>query len=209
MAKKKFPIVVAGPGVAAYSYVNEPDTKGVYADNKYKVTMLLDNDVDLTGAIAKCHAAAELEWGKVPEDLKLPFADGNEKRDKDGNPKTDYADKIVFTAKSKFAPSMVDAKRAELPDTVWPMSGDVVKVSFACFPYVKTETEVEKINGKKVKREVQVYGVSAQLRAVQLLEKRSGFGNSGNDFDVEDDYDGVEAPATKDSANGDDDVDDF
>jgi hypothetical protein len=202
--KKQYIKVVIGPGVAAYSWLQKPDTGHKYSDNKYKVTVVTDGDYDTSDLEAKAKEAAKLHWGKVPEDLKLfivngdDVADNAKNKDKD---KEEFRGKLLFTAKSKFQPGFVDAKRNELPEGVEVKAGDLIKVSALLYPYEQEDEMIEKVGNKKVKTKVTTYGISLQLRNVQLLEKRNNGGSAADDFDNEDGYEGAAAD-DNDSSKG-------
>ena len=203
-AKKAKLIAVSDKGTAAYSFLKEPDTKGKFATNKYKVTIVLDGDTDMSSVEAKAKEAAEAKWGEVPDDLVMPWRDGDESKDED------LHGKITITATSKFQPTLIDSKRNQLPEGVWPFSGDIIKISFGMYAYEKTENVMETVNGKKKKVKVTVYGISPQLRGVQLLEKRAGGGDASNDFEDEDGYEADDTGRDDSDEDGSgDDVDDF
>jgi hypothetical protein len=201
--KKKLPKVATPEGVAAYAWVNKPDSGNEYSDDKYKVTLLLDEEAESTeNFVAKITAQAkELaaeEWGKCPKDLQLPFRDGNEIADEKED-KEDFRGMVVFTLKSKYQPGVVDAKKKSLPAKAV-MSGDLIRASALLVPYKTTETVVE--NGKKKK--ATVHGVTFRLRNIQLLEKRNMGGGAAGDFDEMDEYESV---ADSYQEGGDEDVD--
>lgn len=78
---------------------------------KYSVTMLFDKKTDLTALKRIVAAAAKERFGakeKWPKNLRLPFADGNEKQ-YDG-----YKDTIVVRASSKLRPQIVDKNLDEI-----------------------------------------------------------------------------------------------
>lgn len=188
--KKKLPKVATPEGVAAYAWINKPDSGNEYSDDKYKVTLLIDEEAESTEQfVAKITAQAkELaaeEWGKCPKDLQLPFRDGNEIADEKED-KEDFRGMVVFTLKSKYQPGVVDAKKKSLPAKAV-MSGDLIRASALLVPYKTTETVVE--NGKKKK--VTVHGVTFRLRNIQLLEKRNMGGGAAGDFDEMDEYESV------------------
>ncbi len=192
MAYKKYPTLVTPAGVAAYAWFSKTDTGHKFSDDKYKVTLVLDpKEPGVKDAIKamtdKAKAVFKEEHGGLPKDIKLPFVDGNTKKDADGNQKEEFAGKVLMTIKSKFQPGFFDTKRKELPDGVFPMSGDLVKVSASYFPYEK--------------------GVSLQLRNVQLIDKRNSGTDGAGDFD---DEEGYEVPGdTAEGTTGDDDTSDF
>ena len=130
-------------------------------------------------AIARINTAVEdaaiAEWGKLPKVYRSPIKSGDDIADeKEG--KEDLRGKYVLTAKSKFQPGMVDAKRQELPADVFVNSGDIIRLSGVLIPYTA--------GGMK--------GIAIQLRNVQLLEQRASTGG-GDEFD---DVAGYDAPLT-------------
>lgn len=200
--QKKVVKVVSPRGVVAYGYIHRPDSGGQFSDNKYKLDLVCDPDApELKEIEKKCKQAAKEKWGKVPADLKLPFIDGDEREQEE------FHGKVILRPKSKFMPTVVDAKRQELPEGVKVFSGDVVKFSAVLYPYEKPETVIEKVNGKKVKRKETIYGVSLQLRGVQLLEKRavSSYGDAADDFEDEDGFDAAEGYRSDDDDSFDED----
>ena len=168
MAKANIVKIVSPPCGSAYAWLSKPDEGQEYSDGKYKVTLLLDKDSKETQSFikeldAKCDEAAQEKWNGMPKKLSYPYKDGDEKDNED------FAGKWMLTAKTKFKPGTFDcsAPPTPLPEGSEPASGDLIKASFSLFCY---ET-----GGKK--------GVSAQLRNVQLIEKRNLSSSSMSDFD--------------------------
>ena len=160
MAKRPTKIVVSPPATAAYAWLNTPDEGQQYSDGKYKVTLCLKKgDPTVETFIAQMsefsNDLAEKEFGSVPKVLRMPHKDGDE------NKKEEFHGHWTITCKSKYQPGFIDDTKKPLPDGMVPMSGDLVRASFALNPY---ET-----GGNK--------GVSGQLRNVMLCDKR----NAGND----------------------------
>lgn len=162
MAKQKFPVVVSPTGVAAFSYLSKPDTEGKYADNKFKVTLVLDGDANVDAIKKACLEAARIEWGpKINmKQVRMPITDGDTKG------KEEFEGKLLLVAKSKYQPTLVDRKREALAEGVNIFTGDMIKISGCCIPYTAS--------GQK--------GVTVQLRAVMLVEKRATAGNAAGDF---------------------------
>lgn len=115
---KKVPFV-SPLGVARYPHITTPDSTGKYADNKYKVQVLIPKKeaeplVQQLKALAK-----ELKVDK------LPF-----KEDKDD------PSMLVFMAKSKFKPLIFDAKRNEVKKVDLRVgAGSKLRVGGIVFPY--------------------------------------------------------------------------
>lgn len=195
--KKKFPKVVTPAGTAAYAWLKNPDSGKKFSDDKYKVTLVIDeDDAGIEALREKFIEAARIEWGKDVDvdELQMPLVTKD---------KEEFAGKVLIVAKSQFQPGFVDASKAKLADGVFPMSGDLIKLSAIAFPYEKTEKV--KIKGKLVNDTVR--GITLRLRGVQLLEKRSGGGSDvADDFDEEEGY---ESPASGGTAGGEDDDGDF
>ena len=203
--EKKFTIQKVTPkAIAAYAWVDNPDTGNQYSDDKFKVTLVFEPDtIDELRAAAQ-EVAEKGHPGVSPDDITMPFKDGNDKADKN----EEFAGKILITAKSKFKPQTMDAKRKALPKSVKIFSGDIVKALIVFLPYESTE----KVRNEKTKKleTVKSYGVTAQLKALQLIEKRNGGGDASSAFDDEEgfeaeeglDQDGSDA-AGKDDGSGD------
>jgi hypothetical protein len=167
MSKKQFEKVVSPVVTAAYAWLSKPDEGQQYSDGKYKVTLVLDKDDDVTQTFIdqlteKSDAAATAEWGKVPKNLRYPFVDG------DDGEKEEFTGKFKITAKSKFKPGCVDSAKSALPEGQEPRSGDLIRASLVLIPYKASGTP----------------GVTCQLRNIQLVEKRNGGSGGGDDFDI-------------------------
>ena len=173
---------------AAYAWLSRPDEGQEYSDGKFKVTMLLDKaDKEVKHFIGSLkdtsdEIAAE-KFGGTPKNLNYCIKDGDEKD------KEDFAGMWMIVAKTKYRPGMVDCAEppASLVEGSEPASGDLIRASFGLIAY--------EAGGRK--------GVAAQLRNVQLVEKRNNT-SSTNDFAS------VEGGFTTSTATGDtEDDDDF
>lgn len=184
MAKKQVKVVVSPEATAAYAWLSRPDEGQEYSDGKYKVTLVLDKgDKDVEAFIkdisAKAEEALEQEFTKVPKNARMPFKDG------DDTDKEEFEGKYLIVAKTKFQPGFVDSAKQPLDEETFPMSGDVIRASFALIPY--------KAGG--------AIGVTSQLRNVMLIDKR----NNGSGFDDFDDIEGT-TPQTKETNDEDFDI---
>lgn len=204
--KKPMRKITTARCIAAYAYVNEPDTEGKFADGKFKITMKFEKDQDISALETAIDEVAIETFPEIdPSDIKKPLKDGDESE------KDDYHGFITVTAKTKDRPKLIDAKRNPLPSKIKIFSGDVVKVAVTVMGYESTEKVVEKVNGKRVEKTEKVYGVTLYLDAVQLLEKNNGTGgNAASRFADEDGFDGSEHEGsdedqTDESAGSDDD----
>lgn len=172
--KEKAEILVAPAGIASYSYLNEPDTKGKFADDKYKVTVLYPkenaeekhpslNQEAIDAYIEKINALHKAAGGRKGGD-KDPVKDGDKKDNEE------YHGYWMLRYKTGYPPALVDTKRKALPDNVKVYSGDIIKVSFDKHTYD---------DGLSLSR----------LRAVMLIDKRNT-GNGGAGVAAFDDEDG-------------------
>lgn len=100
MAKQKNARVVTPPAVAAYAWLSKPDEGKQYSDGKFKVTLVFDEDTDLSELEKVCLEEAAAKWPKIkPADVKLPFQDGDDKG------KEEFKGKTLATLKSKYKPA--------------------------------------------------------------------------------------------------------
>lgn len=184
--KRVYVPYVSGVGTFAYSYFHKADTGQKFSNNKFKGDVILDGDFDMTSANAKALAAAKEEFPDVDFDtveLKLPWKSG------DGHKNEEFHGKTIFHAASKDKPKLVDSKKKALPAKVLVKSGDRGRFVTSLSPWTKTEEVTVKENGKTMKVKETVYGVTAYLNVVQLIEKRNG----GSGLDLLDDIDGFDA----------------
>jgi hypothetical protein len=179
MAQKQPKVRIVTPvGTAAYAYINKADTEGQYATNKFKLTVVLDGDTDMSAIKTKIVDFVLAVYPEAdPEEIKLPF------QNKPDHKVEEFRDKILFAATSKHKPLAVDTKRQKLPKGVTVFSGDEVRAVGTLYAYKKTEKVRE---GKKMV-DVIVYGASLQLSTVQLVRKNAG---GGGGLDMLDDLDG-------------------
>lgn len=164
MPNVKAETVVSPAGTAAYSWLLKPDT--AFQQNKYKVTLLLDKTDKENQKFAKKINSAHKKFQINGSTTPSPIRDGD-----DGD-KEDFKGNYFFTAKTKYQPKMVDTNRVELTEKNAPMSGDLIRVAMRLAPYESGNNS----------------GVSLQLTAVQLIDKR----NSG-DLSIFDDISGFVA----------------
>lgn len=196
MAKSKKVLLVTPPGTAAYAWFHKPDSGHQYSNNKYKGTLVLPGDTDMSDIEAKAKAVLAEAYPKADVDTAGMFFKSG-----DNHKNEEFRGTILLNASSKFAPQIVDAKRKPLPKGVEARSGDEVRFVLSLFPYESTEKVRE--GGKTVT--VTVYGVSAQLQVVQVITKNSG-GGGVNMLDEIDGFDASEDGGW--SAGADDDTDD-
>jgi hypothetical protein len=188
MAKPiKFPFVVSPRAMAAFTWLDKPDT--AFNDSKYKVTLAFDKD-DI--------GPAQIEYGKksvsgdeffdylrdiaaehgvpsVPDKKGFPVKDGDKMTDKDGNPREAFVNKWVIQLKSKYKPDLVDTQGQRLPASVSILNGDIIRALVV--PSVNTE------NGF----------LTLYLNKVCLVDKRADY--AGADASVFGEDDGYVVPA--------------
>ena len=178
MAKRPQVSAVTPAATAAYAWLQKPDEGQEYSDGKYKVTILLPkDDEDTKEFIAKMTPQVEdlaiKEFGKLPNNFKYPWKDG------DDTEKDDFKDHWMMVAKSKYLPGYVDAAKKPVAVEDAPMSGDVIRLAVGFGAY--------SAGGEK--------GVSAILRNVMLVERRNKSGDAFAEIeavesaDAEDDFD--------------------
>lgn len=139
-------------GVAIYPHVTKPDTVGKFADGKYKLQIEVSKE-----DLAKFKADFTAKVGNLQKGHKLPW------REKDG--------KLIITAKSKYAPLVLDTKKQplELEDGEYLSGGSVVRAL----------VEIGTYTG----------GYNLYLKKVQVKDLVTGSAGGGgfDDFDMGDD----------------------
>lgn len=190
--REALPMLISPSGVASFAHLSKPDTEGKYADGKYKVKLKLAKagrpDQEKVDAfiehLNELHATAR---GKKKTDS--PVHDGD---DKEYEGDHGY---WLINFKSKYQPDMRDSKKNKLPKDVEVKGGDIIRVAFVALPYEE---------GKNA-------GISTQLQAVMLIEKRvGGAGNGGDAFEEEEEgyvADAADESEDDDAPAGDDDGD--
>jgi hypothetical protein len=91
-------------GAAKYPHISSPDTKGKYADNKYKtkLVMSLEDPEAVAFMVAIDEAATDIH-GKAGAKLYKPYVADEE------------SGEITFIFKTNFAPAIFDASNNEAP----------------------------------------------------------------------------------------------
>jgi len=171
MAKGKLPILITPRSNAAYSWLAKKDTK-FDKEGTYKVTCVIDKEnpgpgrtnfgnTEVSGedwiagllALCKEHGVAS----KVGAE-GCPIKDGDDLKDKEGNPKPEFAGKYLITFKTGYTPSLIDTKGNALPSSVPIYSGDIIKVAF--------QPQVREVKGTSY--------MSTYIHKVMLIEKTTG-----------------------------------
>jgi hypothetical protein len=200
MADKRLPREVSVEGTAAYAWFNKKDTKFAKGgeEGKYKGTLVVQKAklADLKAGVpdkaGKIVWVSGTEWIEHIQDLHskavdsvakyCPVKDGDKPRGKKKEIKEEFKDCLTIDFKSKYKPQMVDAKKKDLPEGIWAASGDLIRISYRPVLYEG--------------------GVSLQMNAVQVLEKRAR-GGGADLFDEEEGYEAPDQADTPFSGDGD------
>jgi DNA-directed RNA polymerase len=149
-------------GTLRYPKVSAPDTKGEYADNKFKTDIVFsDADYAIVEKAIKEAAAKLLPDVKNP---KLPLHTWDEGSG--------------IRLKSQYRPVVFDTKNAKLPETVLIGGGTIARIASAIFAYKKGgNTGISLRLGKvQVKELVEYQGGDASP-----FEETEGFVSEGGE----------------------------
>ena len=169
-------------GMVRFSYVNIFNARSFDAsqDEKYSMCIIIDKkDKDTIKAIKTAIENAKADgknskWnGKVPNNLKLPLRDGEEREDE----AEEYQGMMFLNASSKTKPGIIDRNKNEILDSSEVYSGCYGRVSLNFYPFNS--------NGNK--------GIAVGLNNVQMLKDGEPLGaarqSAEADFDDLDDED--------------------
>lgn len=165
MAKQESIPFVTPWFVARFPKISKPDTKGKYADGKFKTDgLLVDDDY---AAVEKVLKDAGKKFWPDADVVTLPlktFYDNAE------NKKAKKAAGKGITLKSKYRPAVFDSKKKKLPENVAIGGGSVIRVASAIFPWSKTDKVKVKDpkTGEVTIEEGTEYGVSLRLGDIQV-----------------------------------------
>ena len=192
MAKFKYSRFTSPKGIFKFTWLNKPDEgyNGADAANpKYKTTLLIDDTKEnrewVEMVLERTREEAKASGVKLKKGWHSPFKLPEDQDEEDFVPQEgkdkpkydeDFRGKIFFESKSAFKPGLIDAVKVELPDTIFPMAGDVGRVRIQLNPYV---------NGANT-------GLNLRLATAQLIEKNTSFkkGVDSDGFDEEEGYEG-------------------
>lgn len=166
-------------GTAQYPHISSPDTKGKYADNKFKTKLTLPLGDPAAQAFIQQIEAAATELGKSGKKDYRPYVE-----DEDANT-------VTFTFKSQYQPSVFDSRNKPIPSSVRIGGGSVLRLMGVFMPY-----------GEGTKA-----GITAQINQVQV-KALNGPGVSAFDevddgyAQDEDDHGEPNEPSTSDGTNG-------
>lgn len=160
---------VSGIGTFVYPKIVKPDTKGQFANGKYKTDFVL-KDKKAADELFKTVVAAAKEL--VGEEFTEKYASGLPvKKNKAGKMIRDEDGNIVFKFSSAKKPMIVDAKRKKLPDGVDVRGGSQGRISYTLTNYDD--------------------GISLWLDAVQIVDLVAG-SPGAKAFDETDGFDSSE-----------------
>jgi hypothetical protein len=128
-------------GVARYPHISSPDSKGKYADDKFKVKLVLPlGDPAAQSFIQSIKDAATALHGAKGLKLYMPFVEDEE------------ANEAVFILKTKFAPAIFDGK-GKPAKGVQVGAGSVIRLMGNIVPYDKgvtaqfNQVQIKELNG--------------------------------------------------------------
>ena len=135
---------------------------------KYQVTALFPATTDISALKAFAKAVAVLKWGdKLPGKLSLPWHNGNDKLDSEGNIRAGYKDTVWIRFTSKKQPVVVDINKQEILTENEIYGGCWARASVSCYAYDKA--------GNK--------GVAFGLLSLQKLKDDEPFGGAHSNPD--------------------------
>ena len=131
-------------------------------EEKFSTMLIFPEGWDSSALEAVMEAALIKKFGSVPAKWVNPIKDGNEKLDKDGNVRAEFANRKYITCKAKAtdAPTVVDKEVQPILDPKEVYGGAEARISVNPFAY--------EYMGKK--------GVSLYLKAVQTTGAGEPFG---------------------------------
>lgn len=174
------------------SYPNCHKAKAMEEDGepKFGLTMLFDEDTNLSAMKKAAKAAIEEKWGdKPPKKLRMPFRIGNDEKPDDEN----YEDKIFISASSKKKPQVVDGDMEPVSEEDF-YAGCYARCTVIAFAY--------EVKGNK--------GVAFALQNVQKLEEGEALSKkrSAEDDFADDDHKDSKKSKKKSKKKDDEDEDD-
>lgn len=170
MANIKNRPVALPKGTLIYPKIAKPDTGHKYSTGKYQTYIGFEDASAIDKMEEVISEMIEEKWGDTvdPTEVKRPYTLAE-----DQDPEKELFEGLTTVkASSKYKPTVVDAKKRKVPKSVRPGGGDVCVVAVMLSPYESTEKVKQ---GKKTVTET-VYGITARLNVVQIIEKTSGSG---------------------------------
>jgi len=181
---------------ARYPKISEPDTKGKFADGKFKTDAILE-DTDYVAVEKTLNAAAKKLWPDadvVTMPLKTFYANAEDKKAK-------KAEGRGLVLKSKYRSAVFDSKKKALPEGVKIGGGSIIRVASAIFPWSKAEkVKIKGADGKFTVEESVEYGISLRLGDVQV-RKLVEFQAQGDGSAFDEDEGGFEYEGNADAGD--------
>ncbi len=165
-------------------------------NGKYSLTMIFPPEADLKDLKKMVVDCIRGEWGekyKIAQ-LTLPFKDGNNKTNDEGEVYPEFADATYCDANTKFVPTVLDGTRGKRQIPTADVESEVYAGCY-CIAQIAAyawEYKEEKSN-KVIKR-----GVSFQLENLMKYKDGERLGGGGKRFSAEDAFAGVEVDASAD-----------
>jgi hypothetical protein len=186
-SKKKTETIkfVSPLGEFRWPKISQPDTKGKYADGKFKTAHIPNGDDGHKRMVTMLEDAAKKLLGDNAKDCTMPI---REFKNKD----TGEVEEVGFNYKSKYRPAVFDAKKKKLPEGVTIGNGSEGRIVGVIFPWSKTT----KVKGKNIEE----HGISIRLGDVQITKLQEG-GSQGTGADFDDDVEGYEYDGSADDAD--------
>lgn len=182
---------------ARFPKISEPDTKGKYADGKFKTDGVL-SDTDYAVVERILNAEAKKFWPDA-DVVVLPLQTFYKSADDKKAKKND--DGRGFRLKSKYRSAVFDSKKKALPEGVKIGGGSIIRVASAIFPWSKAEkVKVKGADGKFTVEESIEYGISLRLGDVQV-RKLVEFQAQGDGSAFDEDEGGFEYEGTADAGD--------
>lgn len=176
--------ILSPVGRICWPNLTQPDKNG-----KYGLTMIFEKGTDLKALKAMVGECIREEWnGRFkPEQLELPFKDGNKKVDDNGDVRPEYVDATLVTVGTKFALSTVlDPRKKAIPTAQ--LDAEVYPGCY-CIAQVNAYAWEYKEGNKVMKR-----GVSLGLMNLMKVREGERLGG-GKRYDAEDAFADVTAAA--------------
>ena len=171
---------VTPTGKVSFPNVFKPQLNKLNQKNEYSLDLLFSKADDLSGMRGVIDLAIEDKWGdKKPKNLVLPFKDGNDKLDKEGNQRLEYKDTIHIRFKNESKPGLVDRNKDEIIDAKEFYGGCFARVHYSAYAYEKGANK----------------GVTLYLQNIQKVKDGEPLG--GGVIDPDAIFEVVEAPESK------------
>jgi hypothetical protein len=175
--------------VARYPKISTPDTKGKYADGKFKTDGVF-LDAGTLKEVEKHLAEVGKQFWPEADEVKLPIRDFFKNAE---DKKAKKVDGRGITLKSKNRPAVFDSKQKKLPDSAKIGGGSIIRVAAGIAPYTKTEKmKVKAADGTVTEEETTVFGITLYLNDVQVKKyvpfTASGDGSAFSGDEVEDGF---------------------